>query len=278
MYPQLLKLLKAAKLINVTGNSTSPFSWTGGKTLLVVIGDSIDKGPQSIEVLDLWMSLTPQAEKAQGRIVHLLGNHEAEFLADPAQNKSEAFRAELTQKGLSVDQITQPQYPRAQFLLSLPIAAKVGAWIFAHSGFYTHMKWTDFKNTASIFLNYPTLSTYQNSFFIGAWSILEAKKWEIKSIPRIGVEEALTASRLAGIVFGHQPKAFGIEGECGISSDRRLIKIDNGMAPEAGSHEGSILNFPNPSQLLSNHLNDLPKMTVNAILPTGFTQELKIEH
>jgi len=50
--------------------------WTGGKTTLLQLGDLIDRGPKPREVLDLMMSLDQQAEKAGGKVVSLLGNHE----------------------------------------------------------------------------------------------------------------------------------------------------------------------------------------------------------
>ena len=50
--------------------------WSGGKATLVQVGDLIDRGPKSRQVLDLMMSLEEQAAKAGGRVVSLLGNHE----------------------------------------------------------------------------------------------------------------------------------------------------------------------------------------------------------
>jgi len=51
--------------------------WTGGKATLVQLGDLIDRGPKPREVLDLMISLEEQAPKSGGRVVALLGNHEA---------------------------------------------------------------------------------------------------------------------------------------------------------------------------------------------------------
>jgi len=51
--------------------------WTGGNATLVQLGDLIDRGPKPREVLDLMISLEEQAPKAGGRVVALMGNHEA---------------------------------------------------------------------------------------------------------------------------------------------------------------------------------------------------------
>lgn len=51
--------------------------WIGGRTTLVQTGDFTDRGPQVRDVMDLLMSLEKQAAAAGGRVLALLGNHEA---------------------------------------------------------------------------------------------------------------------------------------------------------------------------------------------------------
>jgi hypothetical protein len=50
--------------------------WTGGAATLVQTGDYTDRGPGVRAVMDLLMSLEPQAAAAGGRVIALLGNHE----------------------------------------------------------------------------------------------------------------------------------------------------------------------------------------------------------
>jgi hypothetical protein len=50
--------------------------WIGGKTHLVMIGDLVDRGPRSRDVLDLIMRLQGEAAEAGGRVHVVLGNHE----------------------------------------------------------------------------------------------------------------------------------------------------------------------------------------------------------
>jgi Calcineurin-like phosphoesterase len=57
--------------------------WSGGKITFVQVGDLIDRGPESRQVLDLMISLNEEATKAGGRVVSLLGNHEVmNFMGD----------------------------------------------------------------------------------------------------------------------------------------------------------------------------------------------------
>lgn len=64
-------------ILQRTGLIDDQHHWNGGKTTLVQAGDLIDRGPKPRHVLDLMMSLEEEAPKAGGRVVPLLGNHEA---------------------------------------------------------------------------------------------------------------------------------------------------------------------------------------------------------
>ena len=61
----------AAGLIDAKGN------WTGGKTTLVQAGDIVDRGPDSLKIIRDLMKLQKEAPKRGGRVIVLVGNHEA---------------------------------------------------------------------------------------------------------------------------------------------------------------------------------------------------------
>ena len=63
-------ILKAAGLTDATGR------WAGGRTQFIQTGDYTDRGTGTRAVMDLLMTLEPQARKAGGRAFALLGNHE----------------------------------------------------------------------------------------------------------------------------------------------------------------------------------------------------------
>ena len=230
-------LLKAAGVVDSGGN------WAAGNTLLVVVGDSIDKGPQSLEVLDAWMALSSQAAAAGGRVVHTLGNHEAEFLASPDDSRKAAeLYAELQAKGVPVSDLTDPAKPYGKFLAGMPLAARVGRWLFCHAGLYPGPSWNEFSAAAGS-------AGYGDALVTGDDSILEAKDWWKDAGARSDLESRLAADGMYGLVQGHQPKAYGYPNRTGALDGGRLVKIDNGMAPEAGSHAGSVLRFSKPAQM-----------------------------
>ena len=69
-YDELTALLQKAQLTD------DQQRWSGGRTILVQTGDIIDRGANIRGVLDLLMSLEPQADAAGGKVIALLGNHE----------------------------------------------------------------------------------------------------------------------------------------------------------------------------------------------------------
>jgi hypothetical protein len=241
MFDNLVTLLRAGRIIDGDNN------WIAGRTLLIVTGDSIDKGPNSIEVLNLFIQLQNQSQAVGGQVLHLLGNHEAEFLADPqGDSKATELLNEMAALHIPLSDLTSTSSPRGRFLHEEPVAARVGKWLFSHSGYYPDMTWQEFSTQAR-----QTLANqnYGDNFLIGDGSILEARKWELDSASLSSLLGRLDMIGDFGAVFGHQPGAFGIRGRSAAKAGGRLIKIDNGMAPEAGSNAGSLLVFVNPQQM-----------------------------
>nr|WP_246331989.1 metallophosphoesterase [Sphingomonas chungangi] len=66
----------AAGLIDAKGD------WAGGDTVLVQTGDVVDRGPDSLDILTDLMRMQKQAPKAGGRVITLVGNHEAMNVTD----------------------------------------------------------------------------------------------------------------------------------------------------------------------------------------------------
>ena len=264
MYPALVQLLKAAAIVGPENQ------WAAGSTLLVIIGDSIDKGDASVDVLDLWISLTAQAPAQGGRVLHLLGNHEAELLANGKQNKKskELFR-ELDRKQIKKKDFLSVSGKWGKFLRSEPVAARVGKWLFCHAGLYPQIKWMDFVSRANALIE---AEKYDDDFLSGENSILEAKDWWKSKSQREELVQRLAQNGIWGVVQGHQPGAYGIKNGIGAVESGHLIKVDGGMAPEAGHHSGALLRFSKPSQMMLNQLPDL-----QVVSSKGKTKEFHVE-
>ncbi|MDC0254270.1 metallophosphoesterase [Bacteriovoracales bacterium] len=70
-YSQALKLLKKAEIIDDQSR------WIGGDTILVQLGDQIDRGAGDKQIIDLFEHLKNEAPKFGGMVHSLIGNHEA---------------------------------------------------------------------------------------------------------------------------------------------------------------------------------------------------------
>ena len=68
--PQFVNILQRTGVIDAREQ------WVGGSTILVQVGDATSRGTQSRQCVDLLMQLEEQAEKQNGKVIPLLGNHE----------------------------------------------------------------------------------------------------------------------------------------------------------------------------------------------------------
>ena len=70
-YDAYESLMKEAGLINRRGR------WTGGDSIFVQTGDVPDRGPDSLKIIRHLQKLQRQAARKGGKVVTLVGNHEA---------------------------------------------------------------------------------------------------------------------------------------------------------------------------------------------------------
>jgi len=73
--------------------------WSSGSATFVQIGDLVDRGARTRECLDLVMDLERQAEKAGGKVIPLLGNHETmNIMGDVRYVTPEIYRTFATER------------------------------------------------------------------------------------------------------------------------------------------------------------------------------------
>ena len=89
-FDQFVAILRTTGLIDMRNR------WIGKKAVLVQTGDVLDRGPDSKKALDLLRKLEGEAQRAGGRVVALLGNHELMRLVSDwryvSQGETDAFK------------------------------------------------------------------------------------------------------------------------------------------------------------------------------------------
>lgn len=135
-YDRLLDVVKAGGIIAEAPDQPDNVRWSAGRAMLVCTGDLINKWDQSLKVLVLFRALCEQADRAGGRVIVMLGNHEVGFLTDPGDNKSSEFTTELRRAGLKPKDVAAGRDPAGigAYLRDLPFGARVNDWFFIHAG------------------------------------------------------------------------------------------------------------------------------------------------
>jgi hypothetical protein len=245
-------VLNAARLVDASSH------WMGGNRTLVITGDVIDKGMAALPVIDLLMQLEQEARTAGGNVVVTLGNHEAEFLANPTDDKSIEFQAELAAAGLKPADVASGQGVYGAWLHTRPVAALIDGWFFCHAGN------SDGDSVATIGKKFRNLfdqpasangglSGFDDSFLTGSKSLLEATLWWEKGSSSIAtIDASLAALPAQHIVFGHDPGEIDFPddpqgkrkaGKMVMRYDARIFLIDVGMSYAIGYSEGALLKI-----------------------------------
>ena len=233
-YDRLVALLSRAGLVDGSG------AWTGGTAVLVIAGDMFDKGPKGLEVIDLIRTLQPEAATAGGGVIATIGNHEAEFFADPTNSKAESsdgIDTELQARGIDLVALASGSDPRGLWLREQPFAAQIGDWFFSHAG--------NTKGLTTAALESDLEAAFDPDDFRadacgGGDSLLEARDWYRDAAT---VAAATAALGVGHIVFGHDPNALGPRGSIATAQQGALVRIDCGMSPDVDYSAGAMLRI-----------------------------------
>ena len=235
-YDRLVTLLTKNGIIKADASAPAKFAWAGGNRLLVCTGDMINKGTQALAVLDLLMSLEPQARAAGGELIVTLGNHEVTFLANPGAEKAEEFEAELKAKNIDPLSLPRGESPYGVWLMTRAYAARVNDWFFSHSGN------TSGKTTAQLSEEFrAAVEKGHWKSLLGEDSLLESEKWwKGQGGAKEFLDKNLAAVKAKHFVFGHDPGAFEGFGAIQQDKDGRLVLIDVGMSPAVDYSKGAL--------------------------------------
>ena len=256
-FKRLARAMVAARIIEAQPAKPEDAHWRAGHAVLVTTGDMIDKGPRALDVLRLLSLLRIEARRAGGDVVILAGNHEAEFLADPAAPKGREFARQLKAANIDLAEVGACKGEIGEFLCSLSFAARVSDWFFSHGG---NAGGRTVEQLTADLQGGVEHDGFGTKHLIGDDSILESrlngegrKPWIDAGMPDRGERDLLAdyarALGVSHLVEGHVPSevvfADGVKRNRGEMFQRfgLLFLIDTGMSEGVDDSGGAVLHI-----------------------------------
>jgi hypothetical protein len=230
---RLVALLQGQGLLDAQG------AWSGGGARLYVLGDLIDKAHGGLDTLRLLRGLQGPARRAGGEVVVTMGNHEAEFLADPLGDKTVVFQDDLSVAHLDPSDVGGGADVGA-WLRGLPFGILDGGWFFSHAG---NTSGRSLEAMAASFQSDVDLHGFAAGSLASSASLLEATLWWETADPAGTVDAMLAALPARHLVFGHDPSALGKRGSIGHLLDGRMFLVDAGMSPAVNDSQGALMSI-----------------------------------
>lgn len=230
----LHKLLREAHLIDTAHH------WIGGSATLWFLGDLVDRGPDSIAVLDFVMALQQEAKAVGGSVDSLLGNHELLMLAayqfgQHSTGSNHTFNMRWRRNGGLKGDLAKLRAEHIAWLLERPAMALVENTLLIHADatFYTRYG----RSVTEVNETFKNLLAHNNTL---AWEeLIEASSTRGAFIDQYSGHEFIERFvQIFGgevIVHGHSPICSLIGGAARkivqpyVYADGKCINIDGGI-------------------------------------------------
>ncbi|KAL8438944.1 hypothetical protein Efla_005079 [Eimeria flavescens] len=214
--------------------------WKGGDTLLVQTGDIVDRGPDGKLLYDLFAEWKKEAREAGGKVVTLIGNHDAMNVCGDFRYVHPKETAQFG--GLSSRRLAFSERGKyGSLLLSLASAVRINGIIFSHAGVTPpfaalglsrlhELLTAELRDGCSLYYKKQRgLEAVDSLFASGEDGPLWSRLYTL-SPPHIGcpaLKEALNLLAADAMVVGHTvQESLRVETHCA----GRLVAIDTGVS------------------------------------------------
>ncbi|KAJ3323037.1 hypothetical protein HDV06_002483 [Boothiomyces sp. JEL0866] len=223
-----LKTLRMAGLVNENND------WIGGKTIFVQTGDIVDRGPDTIILYRLMMKLTEQAEKAGGRVIEILGNHEVMNIQGDlryvTKEDFESFGGHANR-----EKVWSQDGWIGKYLRTLGISAWVNGTVFFHGG--ATAEWAKLHVQGINDRAMEKMDDPRDPIFGGdgpLWYRGYAQNPESRECTHL--DKALKFLNATRLVVGHTPQPGHILSRC----NNRIFVIDVGISRVYGGYSAAL--------------------------------------
>jgi hypothetical protein len=264
-YDLLIDMLKLSQTITINNND---IEWIGGDSVIVQIGDQIDscrpesnrqcanidnKKPEDLKVLNLMTYLGTLAEKANGMVISLLGNHE---IMNVQGNLSYVSKDNITfhdQDFNTGKKIRKNLFkPGGQYAKILACSRQscviVGSHLFVHAGIINNLISYLEKNNITdldkinLYIKLWLLGINPNidlntllddqtisPFWVRDLGMLESNL-ELDNTKCSNIKRTLEFYQINDIIIGHTPQSFMHNKDLNSTCGRKIWRVDNGSA------------------------------------------------
>lgn len=138
-YQRLEENLKSNGVID------NDLNWTYGNAHLVFVGDIFDRGDQVTECLWLIRKLEVQAEKSNGMVHYLLGNHESMVLKNDLRYLAPKYYSLSYNSEIAFEKMYNQNTFMGQWLRNKNVIIKINDVLFAHAGISQKLSDTNYS-------------------------------------------------------------------------------------------------------------------------------------
>ncbi len=167
-FDRVITLLAGAGVID------AELRWTGGRATVVLLGDLFDRGGDVTRLLWFVYGLERQAEAAGGRVLTLLGNHEAMILSGDLRYVSGKEAAIADRHGMSYATLFGPTSSiLGRWLAAKPALVRLGDLLLAHGGVspaYLDYSIQGYQDTLRTFISEPLFTGWHDPDFLEAFA------------------------------------------------------------------------------------------------------------
>ncbi len=239
-----IDILKKAGLLD------KELNWSGGKTVLVIIGDLVDgkcrngkwKGDSDILVIKLVERIMKQAKEKKGDVIVLLGNHE---FMNIRGNFSYSGDKGIKEMGGIQGRIRYFNSAFKDFAKKCYLAVKIGDWVFCHAGILpeisSNLTIEDLNLLLLKYLNKKMDKKEEDIFYeiiSGDLGILTNREFGNSGVNNEKLNKTLSNMKAKCMVVGHT-----VQKRVNSLCNGKLWRVDTGMSRAFGESNKKRMGF-----------------------------------
>ena len=161
---------RVVSLLGRAGLIDAELHWTGGRAVVAFLGDLFDRGDDVTRLLWFVYRLEREAAAAGGRVITLLGNHEAMVLSGDLRYVAPRERTIGDRHGMSYEMLFDPgRSVLGRWLAAKPGLVRLGDLLLAHGGMspaYAGFSLQEYQDTLEAFIAEPLFTRWRDRVFL----------------------------------------------------------------------------------------------------------------